>query len=211
MHDMRLLDKSLPYKNIIMVFESRGFQGLPQPALPDGYYLRCYEKGDEKQWAVIEHAVGEFESRFKARRYFKKQYMTEMDKLYERLVFACDKNGLPVANCSLWHSEQHERVPMIHWVATLPEHQNLGLGRAVVAKCLQISGQSSPGKDVFLHTQTWSYKAVKMYHELGFRMVKNTALPEWTNDYIHAMDILKDIYEPELYSALEDGALVKRL
>lgn len=32
------------------------------------------------------------------------------------------------------------------------------------------------GRDVYLSTQTWSHRAVRVYHQLGFRMQRSTVL-----------------------------------
>jgi hypothetical protein len=47
-------------------------------------------------------------------------------------------------------------------------------------------------RDFFLHTQTWSYKAINIYLQAGYEFVKEEAFAGYTNDYEKAMEILKD-------------------
>lgn len=70
-----MLDKSVPYKNIIMKLESKSISSISEPVLPDGYIFRLYEHGDEIHWARIETSVLEFTSESDAVDYFMKTYI----------------------------------------------------------------------------------------------------------------------------------------
>ena len=43
-----MLDKSIPYHDIIMGFQAG--TPLPQPVLPTGYSFRFFREGDERHW-----------------------------------------------------------------------------------------------------------------------------------------------------------------
>ena len=50
-----MVDKTIPYKNIIMVAENLTEQ---KPTLPEGFYLDTYREGDELSWAEMEVFAG---------------------------------------------------------------------------------------------------------------------------------------------------------
>jgi len=56
-------------------------------------------------------------------------------------------------------------------------------------RLLQIEGD----RDVYLHTQTWSYKAINIYQKSGFYITTEKGLAGYSNeDYENALLILKD-------------------
>ncbi|MBQ4335586.1 MAG: GNAT family N-acetyltransferase, partial [Lentisphaeria bacterium] len=61
-----MLDKSLPYYDIIMKMPGRNLLSLPEPVLPEGYSFRLYKPGDEYAWARLESQVLEFPTHGKA-------------------------------------------------------------------------------------------------------------------------------------------------
>ena len=67
-----MLDKSIPYQNIIMCAERESLLCLKEPTLPSGVSFRLFCPGDEKQWARLEWQVGEFATEKEAIDYFLK-------------------------------------------------------------------------------------------------------------------------------------------
>ena len=57
-----MLDKSLPYRNIVMRIPGEAVPFIGEPALPAGYSFRLFQEGDEAAWAAVEASVGEFET-----------------------------------------------------------------------------------------------------------------------------------------------------
>ena len=72
-----MLDKSLPYKSIIMRMEAAVAERLAPPAPAAGYRIRPFVPGDERHWARIETSVGEFSEEAAARAYFERVYLPE--------------------------------------------------------------------------------------------------------------------------------------
>lgn len=199
-----MLDKSLPYKRIVMAL-APGAQPAP-PALPAGYTLRLYRPGDEAAWAETEASVLEFASPAAALDYFKAEYLPQPQQLARGLVFACDAAGTPVANASAWPLKADPAVPTLHWVAVRPGQQGKGLGRAVVQQAVMAGQRQWPGKTMLLQTQTWSHVAVRLYHSLGWQLVKNPPCPGMENDYDEAMQVLKGVYPPALWAEMAAAA-----
>lgn len=205
-----MLDKSIPYKNVIMEITPDKIAALPEVILPAGYRFSFFKEGDEKNWAAIETSVDEFSSEEEALFYFCRDYLPHTELLKERCLFILDPNGSPVATATAWFSVSTLGYqPSLHWVAACPQRQGLGLGRAVVTEALKIFRQSDPGLPVRLHTQTWSHRAIRLYHSLGFDLLRTGRLavlsnsPAGTKIYPNDFDSLKEI----LAQRLERGVL----
>jgi ribosomal protein S18 acetylase RimI-like enzyme len=82
--------------------------------------------------------------------------------------------------------------PSLHWLSVKPEYQGQGLGKALIYKCLQILNHTEGNKDVYLHTQTWSYKAVGLYLYTGFDFLKTESFANYINEYEKAEPIIRD-------------------
>lgn len=196
-----MLDKSLVYQNILM----RHLPETPPPKLtvPPGFSLRFYQPGDETSWAEIETSVGEFASEQQALAYFKNRYLPEKEKLQQRCVFFCQNGAEPVATATAWYERLDKQFwPSLHWVAVKPAFQGLGLGKAVTACALRLLKQEHPGQAVYLHTQTWSHKAVGLYLKLGFETVKTETFAQYKNDYPLFLKTLQPVLPPEIYDRL---------
>jgi hypothetical protein len=48
-------------------------------------------------------------------------------------------------------------------------------------------------KDIFLHTQTWSYKAIGLYLKASFEILESESFGHYKNDYEKAMPILRTV------------------
>ena len=198
-----MLDRSIPYFSLYMR-RPAALPLPPTPTLPDGFFARAYLPGDERHWARIEHAVGEFPTAAEALCYFSQQYAPQAALLAQRCVFIVTPDGLPVATATAW---QQGGVNALHWVACDPAHQGRGLGRAAVAEALRrFPGEESP--EIWLHTQTWSHRAVRLYHRLGFRLVRQGALPYGSaNEYGAGMAALRAVYPAEFWTLLAETSV----
>ena len=186
-----MLDRSVPYVEFYMERP----EGLALPsasARSDGFFVRTYRPGDEKHWAHIETAVGEFTEESAALAYFAKEFAPQPELLHSRMCFVCAPDGTPVSTCTAW--EKHGRH-LLHWVATLPTHQRKGLARLAVVSALH---RFPAGGGVILHTQTWSHAAVRLYKDLGFDLVRDP-------DTEKALAVLKTVYDAALYDAIFAG------
>ena len=188
-----LLDKSLPYFSVIM--KRRANTPIPINDLPPGYSFTSFCPGDEAVWADIETSVGEFSTSEDALRYFQSAYLaTDAARLGARLVFACDPHGEPVGTVtSWWNYTQGRRNPALHWLAVRSDHQGMGLGKALVSESLRRLVQLEGPGEVFLHTQTWSHRAIAIYLKAGFTIVAEESFADYPNDYQQAIAILRTV------------------
>ncbi len=190
-----MLDKSLPYRNIIM----KRYRGtaVPTHPLPAGYAFRSYRSGDETAWAEIMVSVGEFDTREEALKEYRDVYLPHPEELACRSLFLVTEHGEPVGTLTNWWNDSAGgREPSVHWVGVRPDHQGRGLGKALVFEGLARMIALEGDRDFFLHTQTWSHKAVNLYLAAGYRFVRGEAFGDYTNETGLALDVIRDHIRP---------------
>lgn len=170
-----MLDKSLPYSDIIMKADGDTASAWTPSSLPNGYSFKMYEEGDETAWAALETLVKEFSSREEGLKYFQNVFLPYREILPYRMCFVTDINGRICATATAWRKGKNECYwPILHWVSASPDVQGVGIGRAVISYALSLFSGTDPGKDVFLHTQTWSHRAIRIYYHYGFRITMSS-------------------------------------
>ena len=194
-------DRTLPRKSITLVTTPEEIAAAADPVLPEGYYFRFYQPGDDKEWARLMTIVEEFDKEEDGLKSFTEHYMPYEEELKRRQVYICAPDGTPVATSMAWWFEENgQRYGRLHWVCTDPSHQNKGLGRAVVTWAMKRIAELEPGLNVYLDTQTWSHKALGLYMRLGFHPVRDThPTLKHANEYSAAAEILKDVLPEETY------------
>ncbi|NRF95790.1 GNAT family N-acetyltransferase [Paenibacillus frigoriresistens] len=187
-----MLDKTIPHFNVIMK-RSAGVP-LPRFALPEGYSFTWYVPGKEEQWAEIESSVGEFENVEQGLDYFRNEYLPFVEELKRRLLFVQNEDGEEIGTItSWWNLTGERRDPSVHWFAVKKEYQGVGVGKALVSECLNRLQLLEGDRNIFLHTQTWSYKAIGLYLNAGFEILSYESFAHYKNDYDIALPILKTV------------------
>ncbi len=188
-----MLDKSVPYKHVLM--RRPAGHPLPSWSLPDGYSFAFYQPGDERDWALIETSVLEFPHSVDALLYFQDDFRSYPHELGRRTLFVVAPDGTKVGTGSAWFGYTGtRRDPWLDWIGVRPECQGLGLGKAIAARVLSLEIEIEGDRDVYLHTQTWSHKAIKIYQKIGFEITREKNLRGFANDdYDDAMAILNAI------------------
>jgi len=211
-----MLDKSIPFKHVIMRLDKNIHRY--EPALPQGFRFRYFAIGDEHHWARIEASVLEFENEQKAYEYFCRDYLYRLAELEKRCVFIISPEGVPVATATAWYANSEVGYQAsLHWLGVDPDYQQLGLGKAITKKALSLFAAWEPDESIWLHTQTWSHVAIRMYHSLGFRMLKTgrTAVEIGgekagpvvsKNDFAEALEVLKGVFDDAFYKELVASA-----
>lgn len=192
-----MLDKSIPYFNVIMKREA----GTPIPlyGLPVGFSFDRYKPGMEVDWAAIEASVGEFESAEESLNYFRNEYLPHNEELQKRLLFVLNQERKPIGTITAWWNQTDERLDSsIHWFAVQKEYQCLGIGKALVAECIRNLQILEGDEVIYLHTQTWSYKAIALYMKTGFIIEVSETFSFYQNDYEHALPILQSLLNNKL-------------
>lgn len=213
-----MLDKTVPYKNIVMKIPAEQIALIEEPALPSGFRFAFYEDGRERDWAQIEASVLEFDSPQLAEEYFRLDYLPHRELLKQRCLFVLGPDGTPAATATAWFAVSVLGYqPSLHWVAVRPDYQGLGLGKAVIQKATRLFLQTDAGRDVLLHTQTWSHKAIRIYQNLGYHLCKSERIavmsngPEGTkvapNEFEEALAILRTRLDAETCVRLRESAI----
>lgn len=118
---------------------------------------------------------------FRKRIFFQEEALAYFQKVFAappaasfRMCFVVDEDNRICATASAWMKTENGCYwPILHWVSTAPDVQGKGIGHAVISYALSLFSRTDPGKAVFLHTQTWSYRAVSIYYQYGFRITKS--------------------------------------
>ncbi|WP_034536614.1 GNAT family N-acetyltransferase [Carnobacterium inhibens] len=185
-----MLDKTIPYAEIWMY----RLKDLPvtEQALPEGFHFEFYQEGDETEWAAIETAVSEFEDEAQALDYFQKKFAPFSKELKRRMLFITDSEGRKIGTCSAWWKELPDgtRYPRVHWVAVRPGYQGKGIAKAMLRRTLKQLQKLEATTPVYLHTQTWSHVAIRLYQKLGFEITDKNLDGTPNSDYKKAMEIL---------------------
>ncbi len=186
-----MLDKSIPYFNIILIRKYN--TKYCEERLPKWFHYESFKSGDEVHWAEIETSVLEFSEESEAMKYFDREYLKYKKELSERCIFITTEEGQKVGTATAWWNTRNEiRVPSIHWVSIKPDYQNMGLGKSIVSKVIKTSIELDGDKDSFLHTQTWSYHAVGIYLQAGYKILRDGTFGKYQNDYEAALPYLKE-------------------
>jgi ribosomal protein S18 acetylase RimI-like enzyme len=197
-----LLDKTVPYYNVIMVRKAGA--AIPRTELPAGFSFASYVAGKERAWAEIETSAGEFDAVEGAQNYFTAEYVPYMEELQRRLLFVCNATGREVATITgWWNMTGARRDPSVHWASVHGEYQGLGLGKALIFEGLRRLVQLEGDRDVYLHTQTWSYKAIGIYLRAGFRLLEHGSFGAYRNEYVDALPILRERLDERSVALLE--------
>ncbi len=188
-----MLDRSVPYYNILMKRNA----GIPVQHydLPEGYSFKMYEEGNEKDWAAIEVSVLEYIDEQAALNKFKK-FMAITDETKRRVCFIVAPNNEIVGTASIWWEYSGQRRdPWVNYVAIKPQYQGKGLSKALISHILELSLIIEGDRNVYLHTQTWSHIAVRLYQSFNFEITEEPNLYKYKNDeYTQAREILKQCW-----------------
>lgn len=191
-----MLDKSIPFIDVWMKREPQ--KPIPEYPLPPGYRFVFYQPGDEKDWARIETSVLEFACEMDALLYFQRTFLPYGPELSIRCLFVekIEKDGnKKIATATAWWGNTHfRRDPLVHWVAAKPECQGQGIGKAIVARLIQLMVEIEGDRAFYLHTQTWSYKAIGIYEWAGFSITDEPFIQGRENKrYTEAAALLQEL------------------
>lgn len=204
-----MLEKTIPYKSIIMRCDSVRTSAFRK--VSSGMSIEKYHSKMKSVWVEIQKAVGQFEGYSDAEilDYFDETFGLNYDEICDRCIFLKENvTGKYVGTCVAWFSEKEgAKIPVLHWLAVIPEYQNQGLARILITETLRIFLQKQENGAIYLHTQPSSFRAMKLYHDFGFNITKEDYYGHAVNEYFEAVKILEEIMEPEVYKELKASAV----
>ncbi|OYO96126.1 hypothetical protein CG709_12130 [Lachnotalea glycerini] len=95
------------------------------------------------------------------------------------------------------------RPAPVQYVAVRPKYQGMGLGKAVFMKVLSAFTKVEPDEDIYLHTQTWSHKAIRMYLKMGFRLITDDRIGYHDYHYEEAVKVLETVYDEQIMNLVK--------
>ena len=197
-----MLDRTIPFYNTIL--KCSNYENI-KVELPEGFSIETYRPGYEKDWARLECAIGDFDSTMEAEQYFIESYLQDSEKL-SRILFALDSNNAVVGSCIAWQDKRgSDTVSSLHWLVVDKQYQRIGLGRALSVSVMNIYARQS-AFPVYIHTQPWSWKAILLYHSLGFKLQKTDTFSHYENEYKKALGELGKILTEEQFALLQNSS-----
>lgn len=190
-----MLDKSVPYHSVIM--KRPPGLAIPTPLLVPGFTLVRYDR-NATDWAKIESSVGEFDTEIDAAAHVHQYYLPFESELPDRVILVKAPSGDLVGTITAWWEDATPPTPLVHWLGVMPEFQHRGLGQALAAECLRVLHDLYGDRTVWLHTQTWSHAAIKIYLRLGFVIALSETFGRHQNQASGALPILERLIPKEL-------------
>lgn len=181
---MESINRTLKYVDLLLV---RGLDDIPVMSLPEGFKFVLFQDGDEKNWVDIEVSSGEFLSFDEGIEAFNYYYGHCYEELKKRCIFIENSEGEKVATATAFYADYPigDITGYVHWVSVKKEYQGKGLSKPLVSMAL-LKMKELGHKGTFLHTQTHTWLAVKVYLDMGFVPILNE------NDYL-GWQIIKNL------------------
>lgn len=199
-----MVDKTIPYADIIMRNDTPQYH---EAVLPEGYYFDTYRDGDDEAWARMEHYAGDFRTYEMALGYIRSEYLTRREEVEKRFIIVRNQDGEGVCSCFAWNTFRNDqRCPCLQWLVTAEGYEGLGLAKAVAYETVNRFVQLGE-KNVYLHTQPWSYKAVWLYFLAGFRIVSKSQFQTFFNKFDEAMPVLETLIPEERMKLIRDNVI----
>ena len=192
-------DRSIPYYHTIMRMDAPVSGSF---TLPDGFTADGYREGDMRAWAEMEVQAGDFKTLEAAEKCFAERYLTEPELLRDSMVMIRDPAGQGVSCCIAWHHlRKGASIPSLEWLVTREGYEGRGLARATAALIVRKFAERGVFP-VYLHTQPWSYKAIWLYHEFGFRLALNDTFHVFENQVRQALPVLETLMPKDKYERI---------
>ena len=168
-------DSRLKYYDIVMELPS----DIPVETyeLPEGYTFSSYNFNDREDWISIEWSAKEFSSYADGIDAWNRYYAKYETQLPERMFFVTAPNGEKVATATAFFDPKtpNDGKGWLHWVAVRRDYQGKGLARPIISKALSRLRELRHGT-LYVHTQTTTWVACKLYMDFGFRPTAENAI-----------------------------------
>lgn len=184
------IDHAVPYTAVAMVREN----GLDFPvySLPKGYHYATFTPEDEENWITLQAEVTHVESAAQGKRIFRQEFLQAEEGIpcekcpgyaetVKRTVLVKNDAGILVGAATLWTGNTFGEVwQRVHWVAVHPEHQGKGLAKCMLSRMLALYGELGCRTPIYLTTQTKTYRAVRIYRQMGFHPYMGEKPANWS-------------------------------
>ena len=204
-------EKEIPDYNLFMMCERINRHALTN--LHTDFTFRTCRPDELELWKAFpfdsETVPAEYEDFMN--RIINDTYRRDMDTFFRNTLFVCNKEGRPVATCSHWKA--YGKINTIHWLKTLRAYEGKGIGRALLSAIMRRF--DSKDYPIYLHTQPGSFRAIKLYSDFGFQLLRGGRLGSRMNELEQSLPILKEFMPKKDFDRLKiidtPGYLIKLL
>lgn len=204
-------EKEIPDYNLFMMCERINRHALAD--LHTNFTFRNCRPDELELWKAFpfdsETVPAEYEDFMN--RIINDTYRGDMDTFFRNTLFVCNKEGRPVATCSHWKA--YGKINTIHWLKTLRAYEGKGIGRALLSAIMRRF--DSKDYPIYLHTQPGSFRAIKLYSDFGFQLLRGGRLGSRMNELEQSLPVLKEFMPKKDFDRLKiidtPGYLIKLL
>lgn len=170
-------------------------------SLPEGYHIRSCRPEELAIWKAFpfDEPAEAIEYEDFMTDFFNNTYSGKEELFFRDTLFVCDELDRPIATCLLWKA--YGAFNTIHWLKVLKAYEGKGIGRALLSIILQDLPKSA--YPIYLHTQPGSYRAIKLYSDLGFQILTDPVIGTRTNDWVACMPYLRKHMPKDDYERLQ--------
>lgn len=183
-----MTEEEIPDYNIFMMCEQLNTSALSE--LKSGYHFRNCRPDELDIWKAFpfdsESVPSEYEDFMN--QIINDSYGSDMNTFFNNTIFICNEDDKPIATCSHWKA--YGKFNSIHWLKTRKEYEGQGLGRAVLSEIMKNFG--SDDYPIYIHTQPGSFRAVKLYADFGFKLLKGGQIGHRKNELEKCLPILRE-------------------
>ncbi|SFB96535.1 Acetyltransferase (GNAT) family protein [Parapedobacter composti] len=194
-----MTENEIPDYNIFMMCDQLNGHALTQ--LPDNYYIRSCRPEELEIWKAFPFDKDTVPTEYEdfMNQYIAVTYSHDMDTFFQNTLFVCDQEDRPSATCSHWKA--YGKLNTIQWLKVRRAYEGKGLGRAVLSVIMKrFSADDYP---IFLHTQPGSFRAIKLYSDFGFKLLKGGQMGTRTNELEKCLPILKSFMPQKDFEKLK--------
>jgi GNAT superfamily N-acetyltransferase len=173
-----MLDKNVPYIGVLMICPDPA--QYPRVDLPPSYTFYRYEPGLEQAWGRLQVDSGQSDSQEKAEALFTREFLADPAAAAQRCFFVLGPDHQVVGTASLWFGDHFgTRQERVHWVTVAAAEQGRGIAKALLTRLFDCYHELGCTGQIYLTTQTWSYRAINLYTRFGFVPYRGDKPPGW--------------------------------
>jgi ribosomal protein S18 acetylase RimI-like enzyme len=195
----KMTEEEIPDYNIFMMCEQLNNDALSE--LKSEYYFRNCRPDELERWKAFpfdtESVPAEYEDFMN--QFINDSYSSDMQTFFNNTIFVCNKDDTPIATCSYWKA--YGKFNSIQWLKTLKEYEGQGLGRAVLSEIMKNFGLDD--YPIYLHTQPGSFRAIKLYADFGFKLLKGGKIGHRINQLEKCLPVLREFIPEKDFEKLE--------
>lgn len=192
-------EEEIPDYNIFMMCEQINHSALTE--LHPDYYFRNCQPHELELWKAFPFDSDTVPTEYEdfMNQIIHDSYSGNMDTFFQNTLFVCNKEGRPVATCSYWKA--YGKINSIHWFKTLKTYEGKGIGRALLSAIMKrFENKDYP---IYLHTQPGSFRAIKLYSDFGFHLLRGGKLGSRINELEKCLPILKEFMPQKDFESLK--------